>query len=177
MLNDEQVDPILRQDLNKLTQSLNDWLAGHKDDVYIDYHPDFKFMLSPVIYYIFVSLIHIDEFFDAVKLAISKLVVVDDKILDLCNYSKHRLLDITYRPGRKFTTRYNWPKYFETDKLEAITKTHEITDTKILAGGKWFDIDWAQYQGTINYFMHYIYRTCYDYRSKKTANQIKEIND
>jgi putative methyltransferase len=177
VLDDPTVDIILKHDFEKLRESLNDWLAGHKDDVYIDYHEDFKFMLSPVIYYIFISLTHIDEFFDAVKLSIAKLITVDDKILDLCDFSRNRLLDITYRPGRKFTTRYDWPKYFNTNELEATTKTYEISDTEILAGGKWFDIDWAQYEGTINYYMHYIYRACYDYRSKKTANQIKETND
>jgi hypothetical protein len=116
-----------------------------------------------------------DQFFDSVLLAIEKLVPIDDKIVDLCHYSQNRVIDITYQPGRIFSTQFDWSKYIETGQLDKIYKTYQIQDTQVLVGGKWFDIDWEQYRGSINYYTHYVYRSCYDYRSKKTASSIQEI--
>jgi putative methyltransferase len=176
VLSDDRVDSELQNDFNKLTHSLNEWLDGVKNDVYTDYHPDFHFELSPVVYYIFVALVRMDQFFDSVLLAIEKLVPIDDKIVDLCHYSQNRLIDISYRPGRTFSTQFDWSEYIETGQLNKIYKTYQIQDTQVLVGGKWYGIDWEQYQGSINYYTHYVYRSCYDYRSKKTANQIKQLN-
>jgi len=176
VLHDQRVDSELRKDLSRLTETLDDWLAGKRTDVYSDFHPDFSFELSPVIYYIFVSLVHIDKFFDAVLIAVNSLVPLDDKIRDLCHYSRNRLIDISYRPGRKFSTQYDWSKYIETGQLDKLSNTYQIHDTQILVGGKWHDIDWEQYEGSINYYTHYVYRVCYDYKSKKTANQLTQLN-
>jgi hypothetical protein len=110
-----------------------------------------------------------------VLLAISKFVEIDDRILDLCHFSKNRLIDISYRPGRTFSTQYDWPKYSKEGILVATPKTYQITDTEVYTGKRWFPIDWEQYQGTPNYYSHYIYRVCYDMRSKKTpVNMIEQ---
>lgn len=177
VLEDTRVDAKLQTEMNKLTDSIYAWLEGSQNDVYTDYHDDFSFELSPIIYYMFVVLVNTDAFFDSVLLAIAKLVTVDDKIKDLCNYSRNRLLDITYRPGRKFTTQFDWSKYIQSGSIVPGDKTYEVQDVEVLSGGKWFDIDWVKYQGTVNYYTHYVYRVCYDYKTKKTANNIIEINE
>ena len=175
LLYDAQVDPVFRSELSKLQQTLEEWLSGSRNDVYIDYDEDFTFELAPAIYYMFVVLTHIDEFFSAVELAIAKLIAVDDKIVDLCRYSKDRLIDITYRPNKIVSSNYDWSKYISSGILDYNPKTYKLTDTKILVGGKWFDIDWEQYQGTKNYYTHYIYRVCFDIRGSKVVKNIKEV--
>ncbi len=176
LLYDNTVDKELQEQLSKLKLAYEEWVVGDNPDLYCDFKEEFAFTIAPPIYYIFVILINADKFFAGIQHAISKFVNVDDKILDLCHYSRQRLIDITYRPGRTFTTQYNWPKYFLEGILDQTTKTYQLTDTQVLTGGKWFDIDWDQYEGSLNYYSHYIYRVCYDFRSKKTSNNLIEVD-
>ena len=87
------------------------------------------------------------------------------------------MIDITYRPGRTFSTQYDWLKYSADGVLVTTPKTYQINDTEVYTGKRWFPIDWKLYEGSINYYSHYIYRVCYDMRSKKTAVNMIEINN
>jgi hypothetical protein len=177
LLYDNKVDTDLQKSLLKLKHAFNNWLDSDRDAIYCDYHKDFPFELSPSIYFSFIILTNIDKFFNNLPLAISKLVVIDDKILDLFNYVKNRLLDISYRPGRIFTVKYNWPKYIETAVLEYLPTTYQINDTQVLTGGRWFDIDWMQHENNANeYLMQYIYRVCYDWKSSKLSKNIVKVD-
>jgi putative methyltransferase len=177
VLYDQQVDAEFREQMSKLKLSYDDWLTTEKVDVFVDYHNEFSFTIAPLIYYTFIILTNVDKFFDGVLLAISKFVEIDDRILDLCHFSKNRLIDISYRPGRTFSTQYDWPKYNKEGILVSTPKTYQITDTEVYTGKRWFPIDWEQYQGTPNYYSHYIYRVCYDMRSKKTPVNMIEVNN
>ena len=174
MLYDDQIDSDLRQQFSKLKIAYDDWVSGDSPDLYCDFKEEFSFAIAPTIYYIFVILTNIDKFFEGIIYVIDKFVPVDDKIIDLCHFSRQRLIDITYRPGRTFSTQYDWPKYINKGVLEHTQKTYQLDDTQILTGGTWFDIDWAQYEGSLNYYSHYIYRVCYDFRSKKTSTKMIE---
>ena len=177
VLYDQQVDAEFRDQMSKLKLSYDNWVTADKVDVFVDYHNEFSFTIAPVIYYIFIILTNIDKFFDGVLISISKFIKIDDRILDLCHFSKNRLIDITYRPGRTFSTQYDWLKYSADGVLVTTPKTYQINDTEVYTGKRWFPIDWKLYEGSINYYSHYIYRVCYDMRSKKTAVNMIEINN
>lgn len=175
LLYDDKVDHEFRLQMSKLKLSYQNWLEGKQPDLYCDFDERFSYTISPTVYYIFIILINIDKFFDGILIAIKKFVNVDDKIIDLCNFSKNRLIDISYRPGRIFYTEYDWPKYIAESILEKSPKSYRLDDTEVLTGGRWFPIDWDLYEGSLNYFSHYIYRICYDFRSKKTSIRMNEI--
>ena len=175
LLRDTRVDSTVQKNFNAQLQALFDWLYDNSHDTYCDYDPEFPFTMSPPVYLLFITLIDIDKFFDAVLLTVEKLTPVDDRIIDLCEYSKNTVIDITYRPGRTFTTKFDWLSYVSTGILEEKTTNYQINDTQMIAGGKWYDIDWEQYQGLRNYYTHYVYRACYDHRSSVYAFNIVEI--
>jgi putative methyltransferase len=175
LLRDETINPVTRNNYRTQLQALFDWMYDSSKDTYCDYDSDYPFSMSPPVYLLFVALIDIDNVFDAVKIAINKLIDIDDKIVDLCHYSRNITIDISYRPGRTFTTKYDWINYFNCGELIQSPKQYKITDTQMIAGGKWYDIDWEQYEGSKNYFTHYIYRACYDHRSSVSAFNIIEI--
>lgn len=176
LLYDDKVDADLQKSLLKLKYAFNDWINTNKEAIYCDYHKDFPFELSPSIYFSFIILTDIDKFFNNLSLAISKLVVLDDKILDLFNYIKNRLLDISYRPGRTFTVKYDWPKYIETGILEDRPTTYQINDVQVLTGGRWFDIDWMHHENINERLMQYIYRVCYDWKSSKLSKDVVKVD-
>lgn len=167
------VDKQLQTDYLKLKQKFDEWLITDSSELYVDYHPDFDFDIAPSVYLLFVSLLDLDVFFDAVKITLSDLVTVDDVLNDLCYYSKNRIIDINYIPGKKFTCEYNWSKYITNNQLIKQQITYELEDTRILAGGRWFDIDWHSQQGLLKE-KQYFYRVCFDFRSSKISKKFKE---
>lgn len=177
ILYDQRVDAEFREQMSKLKLAYDTWLTDDKSDVFCDFKDEFAFTISPTIYYIFIILINIDKFFEGMLIAINKFVEIDSRIVDLCHFSKNRLLDISYRPGRIFSCQYDWPKYIKEGILESAQKTYQLTDDKVLTGARWFPIDWELYEGTLNYYSHYIYRVCYDFRSKKTSVNMIEVDN
>jgi hypothetical protein len=176
ILTDPNVDQKLSKDFLKLKQVFDEWMQGKSVDVFVDYDDDYPFELGPSIYPIFIILTQVEEFFNSVKLALSKLTVVDDKILDLCEFSLNRLIDITYKPNRTFVTDYNWLEYIANKQLTLGPTSYIINDTQVQSGGIWFNIDWEQYQGTKDYFTHFIYRHCFDYKSSKIAFNLTKMD-
>jgi len=169
ILTDTRVDPKLTKDFLKLKQVFNEWMHSKSVDVFVDYDEEYPFEIGPSIYFIFIILTQIDAFFQAVKISLAKLTNVDDKISDLCNFSLNRLIDINYTPNKIFETTYDWLKYIETKQLTAEKISYIINDQQVQNGGIWYNIDWGQYQGTNDYYTHFIYRQCYDYKSSKIA--------
>lgn len=152
------------------------WVYGDAVDTYCDAHPDLPFELSPPTYCIFAILTNIDLFFEGVLLAISKLTELDDKIIDLCHYSKNRLIDIDYQPtvGRTFETVYDWPKYIQTTVLDKTAQKYTINETQMYFDNRYFDIDWNQYD-SIERYKHFVYRVCYSVRYSKVFQQMKIV--
>ena len=74
-----------------------------------------------------------------------------------------------------FETTYDWVKYIETNQLTKGPISYIINDHQVQSGGIWYDIDWGQYQGSKDYFTHFIYRHCYDYKSSKTAFKLIKV--
>jgi hypothetical protein len=177
LLYNNQIDSTLQVDLLKLKQTFVDWIKSDKSAIYCDYDKDFPFELAPSIYFSFIILINIDLFFNNMKIVLSKIVTLDDKILDLLSYVKNRLLDISYRPGRTFTINYDWIEYSNTGVLNYSPATYQLNDTQVLTGGRWFDIDWMQHENNVNeYLMQYIYRVCYDWKSSKLSKNIVKVD-
>jgi hypothetical protein len=173
ILND-QVDPTLQKNFLLLKKIFQDWLVNDDPDLYVDFDDLLDFKIAPSIFYIFTSLINNAEFFTAIKLAITKFIPINSEILDLCHYSKERLIDIDYKPGKKFTCNYDWPKYIQDGTIEKRQITFIIKDTQIQTGGRWFDIDWYQHNG-LDRYKQFIYRVAYDFRGTKMARNIEEI--
>ena len=104
LLYDETVDNELKNKFLILRTTFDSWINGGTGDadVYCDIHEDLPFTVAPAVYCVYTALSNIDNFFDAILIAISKLVPIDDKIIDLCHYSKNRVFDIDYHPGKIF---------------------------------------------------------------------------
>lgn len=175
LLTNKKVDKKLQKELNKVKTSILNWMNEESTDIYCDYHKEFAFTLAPVPYCILVILTNIDAFFDGILLAIDQFTKIDSSIVDLCYFLKNRLIDINYTPEKKFETDYNWINYINHKCLDKRRTCYIMYDTQILAGGKFFDIDWQQYHGTINYYSHFVYRVCYDYKATKISQHLKVI--
>lgn len=176
LLTNQQVDQTLQHDMLLYRNKLLDWLDGSIGDLYIDYCKEFPFLISPSIYYLFLALTQTDEFFKGVLLSISKLTPINDEIIDLCRFSKNRLKDITYRPGKIFTTEYDWPKYIETTKLEKSLKTYQLLDNSIDRYGYAMSLDHIQYPSdSVEYLVKYIELISDVHKGKKTVDQMIEI--
>lgn len=171
ILTDEQVNPVLQKNYCKIKNKFVEWIDTACPDLFVDYHPQLNFTIAPSVYLIFVSLLEIDSFFDAVSIALSRMVNMTDPLKDLLNYSKQRVIDIDYLYGRKITVNYDWPKYQQQRVLEPQNKSFVLLDSQVLTGGRWFDIDWNQYQG-LDRQKQYFYRVCYDFKSSKIAKNI-----
>ena len=172
---DPAVDQKLSEDFLKLKQVFSRWMQGDSVDVFVDYDEEYPFEIGPSIYFIFIILTQINSFFHAVELALAKLASVDDKIFDLCKFSLNRLIDIKYNPNKVFETTYDWVKYIETNQLTKGPISYIINDHQVQSGGIWYDIDWGQYQGSKDYFTHFVYRHCFDYKSRKTAFSLVKV--
>ena len=173
---DPAVDQKLSEDFLKLKQVFSRWMQGDSVDLFVDYDEEYPFEIGPSIYLIFIVLTQTKAFFKSVELALNKLIQIDDKILDLCSFSLNRLIDIDYRESKIFQTEYDWIKYIETNQLTKGPISYIINDHQVQSGGIWYDIDWGQYQGSKDYFTHFVYRHCFDYKSRKTAfNLVKVI--
>jgi hypothetical protein len=177
LLYNNQIDSTLQVDLLKLKETFVDWIKSDKSTIHCDYNKNFPFELAPSIYFSFIILINIDLFFNNMKIVLSKIVTLDDKILDLFSYVKNRLLDISYRPGRTFTINYDWIEYGNTGVLNYSPATYQLNDTQILSGGRWFNIDWMNHQDPNEYLIQYIYRVCYDWKGSKLSRNIIKIDN
>lgn len=170
-------DPRFQSQFSKVKTAFSEWVYSDAIDTYCDAHDDLPFTLSPPAYCIFVILTNIDLFFEGVLIAISKLIEIDDKIIDLCHFSKNRLIDINYQPesGRIFETAYDWPEYIESTVLDKTAKKYSIIDSQLFLDNRYLDIDWNQYNNDIERYKQFIYRVCYSVRSSKIFKQMKTI--
>ena len=176
LLTDQQVDQTLQHDIILYRNKLLDWLDGSIGDLYIDYCKEFPFVISPSIYYLFLILTQTDEFFKGILLSISKLIPISDEIIDLCKFSKNRLKDITYRPGKIFTTEYDWPKYIKTTILEKSPKIYQLLDNSIDCYGHTAPLDHIQYPlDSVEYIVEYIELIADANKGKKIVDQMIEI--
>ena len=176
LLYDKQVNQQLQRDLLLYRDKLTMWLDGGTGDLYIDYNEYHPFMIAPTVYYLFVALIHTDEFFKGVMLSIAKLTTITDEIVDLCNFSRNRLIDFSYRPGRIINTLYDWPNYIKTSVLTYSPKTYQLLDTIILAHGKYHQIKWSEQINVNDQMIGFINQVIQDdIKGKKTVDQMVEI--
>ena len=176
LLTDQHVDQKLQHDVLLYRNKLIDWLDGLTGDLYIDYCKELPFLISPSIYYLFLALTQTDKFFKGILLSIEKLTPITDEIIDLCRFSENRLKDITYRPGKIFTTEYDWPKYIETTVLDRTSKNYQLLDTSIELYGTPTQLDHMQYQNdTVDYIIRYIELIADVHKGKKTVDQMIEI--
>ena len=176
LLHDQQINQQLQHDLLLYRDKLIMWLDGGTGDLYIDYSETYPFFIAPSVYYLFLALTQTDEFFKGILIAIEKLTPLTDKIIDLCNYSRNRLIDFSYCPGRIINTLYDWPNYIKTSVLIYSPKTYQLLDTTILAHGHYRPILWHEQIGAHNQMINFIERVIRDdLKGKKTVDQMIEI--
>ena len=171
ILYDSSVDKTLQNDFYKLKLKFQEWIDTDLPDLYVDGDKELNFMLAPAVYFLYVGLLNIDALFDAVLKSISKLITVDEIIKDLCLFSKNRIIDIEYNPGKTFTTKYDWNTYLQSGKINKKLTKYTLRDTEIFTGGRLFDIDWmplSEHEKKKQYF----YRVCYDFKSSKIVKNI-----
>ena len=143
LLCDQQVDQQLQSDLLLYSDKLTDWLDGKVGDLYIDYSESYPFVMAPSIFYLYVALTQTDEFFKGILISIAKLTPITDKIIDLCNFSRGRLMDISYNPGRVIHILYDWPGYIKTSTVEYSPKSYALLDETFMFYGKERQINWS----------------------------------
>jgi hypothetical protein len=165
------VDKTLQNDFYKLKLKFQEWIDTDLPDLYVDGHKELNFMIAPAVYFLYAGLLNIDALFDAVLTSISKLITVDEIIKDLCLFSKNRIIDIEYTPGKTFTTKYDWNIYLQSGKINQKLTKYTLKDTEIFTGGRLFDIDWISLSGLAKK-KQYFYRVCYDFRSSKVVKNI-----
>lgn len=168
ILNDSSVNQQLQQNLLKFKNILIDWLAGNTHQVYCDYSHDIPYLLAPPNYMLFIFLIQIDAFFEAVLISLANIINITDDIVDLCLFSQQRLIDYTYVSGRIITTRYDWPNYINTNILVKEVGAYQLLDSSIITNGSAIHLHW-------NNFTEYIDKVCCDARSKKIAVGIDKL--
>jgi putative methyltransferase len=175
LLYDQQIDQKLQHDILLYRNKLLDWLAGLTGDLYIDYSESHPFVLAPSMYYLFVALTQTDEFFKGILISIAKLTLVTDKIIDLCSFSRGRLMDISYNPGRVIHILYDWPGYIKTSKLEYSPTSYAlIADTFIYYANE-YPITWAHLEfgdDLHERMLKFINLVVADEKSKKTIDQM-----
>jgi hypothetical protein len=171
ILYDSSVDKTLQNDFYKLKLKFQEWIDTDLPDLYVDGNKELNFMLAPAVYFLYIGLLNIDALFDAVLKSISKLITVDEIIKDLCLFSKNRIIDIEYSPGKTFTTKYDWNIYLQSGKINQKLTKYTLKDTEIFTGGRLFDIDWVSLSGLAKK-KQYFYRVCYDFRSSKVVKNI-----
>lgn len=171
ILYDSDVDRVLQDDFNKLKLKFQEWIDTDISDLYVDYDKQLNFMIAPAVYFLFVGLLNIDALFNAVQKSIAKFVAVDEIIEDLCMFSKNRIIDINYFPGKIFTSKYDWHTYQQSCEIHGKITTYTLRDTEIFTGGRFFDIDWISLSGLAKK-KQYFYRVCYDFKSSKVVKNI-----
>lgn len=175
ILHESDLDETLQKDFYKLKLKFQEWKDTDLPDLYIDFDKELNFMLAPSVYFLFVGLLKINELFDAVLKSIGKIVPVDEVIEDLCLFSKNRIIDIDYFPGKTFTSKYDWNTYIHSGKINKKLTKYTLNDTDIFTGGRVFDIDWMPLSGLAKK-KQYFYRVCYDFKSSKLVKNI-QINN
>lgn len=146
-----------------------EYMTSDAPDLYMDINPDFNFRVSPAIFFNYTNLTHLDEFFDCVKTVLSD--ITDDKIQDLIEFSKQRMIDFNFEQDRIFSSKYDWQLYEETAQLEETNPTYQISDKEVFTGGQYFGLDWLEHEG-IRRHKEYIYKFCYDFKSTKAARKL-----
>lgn len=177
---DDTIGPNIREKFGLIFKQFHDWMYTNKQDLYIDPGPDFSFKLGLVIYTPFAILSHITEFFEAVRIGIEKLVLVDDELSDLIKFSEYRLLDLyNYHRFKSFTVDRDWHAWVTSEKsleeLETGGVTYQMQDTKIFQGGRYFPMDWLEWDGHRRK-TEYIYKYLSDNRSPCSSLDLVRIN-
>ena len=156
-------------ELIKIKQASEDWVYGDAKTIHCDYDSEFPYKIFPLNYLIFGILSNASVFFENIfQLLFEK--TNDEKLYDLCHYSKNRLITLDYSVGQKFQVEYDWESYEKTGVLTKRKINYTVTDTTVSVGGTTHDIDWDLYPD--NRLVHFFYRTCYDAKDSKLAKNL-----
>jgi len=159
---------------NKLAvghQTIYKWIHDEHYIPEIDFHPEFPFYLSPAGYIALVALTNAKLFYNTICNDLS-IKFTDSALIDLGEYLANSVLDSEYDPdiGRKFSTKYNWLKYFKTKELDQGLFTYQVTDQTVFIEHKDQKINWHQYKENMGkHYTQYFYQsllTKYDKLSK-----------
>lgn len=148
---------------------MQEYMTTDAPDLYMDVKDEFNFRMSPAIFFNYMNLTHLDDFFNCVSNVLSD--IMDDKIQDLIEFSKQRMIGFNHQIGKTFSTKYDWQLYEETDQLEENNPTYQVNDTEVFTGGQTFGMDWLDYEG-IDRHKEFIYKFCYDYRATKASRKL-----
>jgi len=170
------IDKKLCQRYNDLRNKLINWIETDEvGDTYMIIDDSINFKISPPVYYLVVTLCSSTEFFNSITSTVEKFIKIDDITLDLINFSKNRLIDIEYLPGKTFTSEYNWKHYETHNEIKKEKMTYRCGDTQVWTGGQIFDMNWIKETGAEK-IKQFIYRYCYDFKTPKVSKNFTTMS-
>lgn len=165
----------LGQKLNEIYQHIDNWVNGDLIDTGFDYHESFPLILPVHMYIPFIILVHVQEFYEAIGKYFAKKLH-DEKINDLCYFLSKALIDVSYDPtlGRRFITKHNWLKYFQTGELESGNFEYIINDETTYTNGSYLNIDWHEMSSNeLEMKKQFVYKQLGDITLDKLSKTIK----
>lgn len=177
-LSDEKinVDKDLCEKFNSLRNKLTAWVETDEVlDTYMIIDESINFKIAPPVYYLVITLCSSTNFFNSITSTVEKFIKLDNMILDLINFSKNRLIDINYLPGKTFTNEYDWKHYELYNEIKKEKTTYHCGDTQVWTGGQIFDMNWIKETGPEK-IKQFIYRFCYDYKTPKVSKNFTTMS-
>lgn len=172
---DHWTNKSLGNKIHNIYTTMYNWVHGDVSKNGFDYHEDFPLILPIHMYFPFLILINLSNFYNEICEFLSKKFN-DQKILDLGNFLTNAIIDISYDPkfGRKLTTNYNWLQYFQTANLEHGTFNFDISDKTVYTNGSYVPIDWHEFSTNhLDIAKQFVYKQLGDITIQKIGTTIK----
>jgi hypothetical protein len=145
--------------LIEVKKAVTDWVNRDISTIQCDYSEDFPYTILPANYILFVILVESKEFFTQLADLLFE-ETEDEKVYDLCYYSKNRLITLDYKINKKFQTNFDWMLYDEKEVLLKEQKSYIIKDVN------------ANWKLQPNRLIHFLYNVGFDLSSSKVAKNI-----
>jgi len=169
-----QEESTLSHYFSQIDHAVEGWIKGNESGMYIDYAEDFKYLIHPNNYVLFLALVYPDEFYGSIAKYFNEKFN-DETIFELCDYAKFSVVNIDYEINNTKTFIHNWKEWTAGATLEKQTSTYVTKDETIRVGPKHYPIDWQEKKGTPDYLTHFFYRVCYTNLAKKDVKNIERI--
>jgi hypothetical protein len=168
---------ILGEQFNGIYKTIDDWVHGELKKIGFDYHEKFPLIMPIHMYVPFLILINLKDFYSEICDFLSKKLN-DEKIIDLGIFLSNSIIDLSYNPkfGRKFSTKYNWLSYFDTDLLDTGHFEYKITDKTVYTNGQELSIDWHDIsQDDMQVKKQFVYKQLGDITISKTSKTLQLV--
>lgn len=165
-------DSPLSSDFQKVKNTIADWVHGRGDSLWINWRDEFNYELQPYGLLQLLTLTNPDEFYDSVGEFLANKFD-DQKIIDLCNFSKFKVIHFNYRHGDEQTFNYNWKEWSQGEELTEVKSKYQTLDTHITNGPELSLLRWKNIAYLPDQIAHFFYCVCSTFNESK---DVKNIN-